>query len=182
MIVHRTALPDVYVLEIEQIDDERGFFARLWDAGELSRHGLRADLSHVSLSFNRRKGTLRGLHYQIPPMAEAKIVRCVRGAVFDVAVDLRRSSPAFGKWSGTLLSAENKRLVWIPEGFAHGFLVLSDSADCLYETSDFYAPQHERCVLWSDPEIGIEWPLTGEVVITAKDRAGLRLREAETYP
>src|SRR6185503_1227842 len=124
-----------------------------------------------------RKDVLRGLHYQIA-QPQAKLVRVVAGAVFDAAVDLRRSSPTFGKWAGALLSAENKRLMWIPEGFAHGFLVVSESADFLYQAADYYAPQHERCVIWNDPDIGIEWPLGGEPVLTGKDRAGLRLRDA----
>jgi dTDP-4-dehydrorhamnose 3,5-epimerase len=124
---------------------------------------------------------LRGLHYQIA-QPQGKLVRVVAGAVFDVAVDLRRSSPTFGKWAGEILSADNRRLAWIPASFAHGFLVLSESADFLYDTTDYYAPAHERCLLWSDPAIGVEWPLTGEPVLTAKDRAGRPLRDAETYP
>ena len=169
MIVHRTALPDVYVLEIEQIDDERGFFARLWDAGELSRYGLRADLSHVSLSFNRRKGTLRGLHYQIPPMAEAKIVRCVRGAVFDVAVDLRESSPTFKQWTGVELTAENRRALYVPEGLAHGFQTLTDDTEVMYFIGGEYSREHSRGVRWDDTAFGIAWP-DDERTINERDR------------
>ena len=158
MMLHRTALPDVCLLEIARIEDERGFFARLWDAGELSRHGLRADLSHVSLSFNRRKGTLRGLHYQIPPMAEAKIVRCVRGAVFDVAVDLRESSPTFTQWTGVELTADNRRALYIPEGLAHGFQTLADDTEVMYFICGEYSREHSRGVRWDDPAFGIAWP------------------------
>lgn len=169
MILHRTALPDVDVLEIEQIEDERGFFARLWDAGELSRHALRAELSHISLSFNRRKGTLRGLHYQIPPMAEAKIVRCVRGAVFDVAVDLRESSPTFKHWTGVELTAENRRALYIPEGLAHGFQTLADDTEVMYFICGEYSREHSRGVRWDDPAFGIEWP-EGPRTINERDR------------
>ena len=158
MIVHRTALPDVHVFEIEPIEDERGFFARLWDASDLSRRGLRAELSHVSVSFNRRKGTLRGLHYQSPPMAEVKIVRCVRGAVFDVAVDLRESSPTFKQWTGVELTAENRRALYIPEGLAHGFQTLTDDTEVMYFIRGEYSPEHSRGVRWDDPAFGIVWP------------------------
>lgn len=181
MNVIRTSLPEVLVLEPRVFEDTRGFFLESYNQRVFQeRTGLCPRFVQSNHSRSRRN-VLRGLHYQIA-QPQAKLVRVVAGAVFDVAVDLRRSSAAFGKWTGTLLSAENRRLAWIPEGFAHGFLVLSDSADVLYDTSDYYAPRHERCVLWSDPEIGIEWPLTGEMVIAAKDRAGLPLREAETFP
>jgi dTDP-4-dehydrorhamnose 3,5-epimerase len=128
-----------------------------------------------------RKNVLRGLHYQIQ-QAQGKLVRVVAGEVFDVAVDLRRSSPSFGKWVGILLSAENKRMAWVPPGFAHGYLVLSESADFLYGVTDFYAPQHERTVLWNDPDIGVRWPLEGEPILAGKDQAGATLRQAEVFP
>jgi len=180
MKVLETALPGVLLLEPTVFEDARGFFFESYNQRVfqqltgLSPHFVQSNHSRS------RNGVLRGLHYQIE-QPQAKLVRVVAGAVFDVAVDLRRSSPGFGRWTGAVLSAENRRLAWVPEGFAHGFLVLSDSADFLYETSDYYAPRHERCVLWSDPDIGIEWPLEGEPVLTAKDRAGLPLREAETF-
>jgi dTDP-4-dehydrorhamnose 3,5-epimerase len=181
MQVIETTLPGVLVLEPRMFEDARGFFFESYNQRVFQeRTGVSPRFVQGNHS-RSRKNVLRGLHYQIA-QPQAKLVRVVAGAMFDVVVDLRRSSSAFGKWSGTLLSAENRRLVWVPEGFAHGFLVLSDSADVLYEMSDYYAPQHERCVLWSDPEIGIEWPLTGEAVIAAKDHAGLPLREAETFP
>jgi len=181
MNVVETTLPGVLLLEPRVYEDARGFFFEGYNR-RVFRERTGLDPRFVQSNHSRSgKGVLRGLHYQIA-QPQAKLVRVVAGAVFDVAVDLRRSSPAFGRWTGTLLSADNKRLAWIPEGFAHGFLVLSDSADFIYETSDYYAPQHERCVLWSDPEIGIEWPLTGEPVLAEKDRAGRRLRDAETFP
>ncbi|MGA0034250.1 MAG: dTDP-4-dehydrorhamnose 3,5-epimerase, partial [Burkholderiales bacterium] len=127
-----------------------------------------------------RQGVLRGLHYQIK-QPQGKLVRVVSGEVFDVAVDLRKNSPAFGKWTGIRLSAENKRMLWVPEGFAHGFLVLSESADFLYKTTDYYAPEHERCIAWNDPDIGIEWPLNGEPTLAAKDLSGLPLKKAEVF-
>jgi dTDP-4-dehydrorhamnose 3,5-epimerase len=180
MKVLETALSGVLLLEPTVFEDARGFFFESYNQRvfqQLTGLSPRFVQSNHSRS---RQDVLRGLHYQIA-QPQAKLVRVVAGAVFDVAVDLRRSSPGFGRWTGAVLSAENRRLAWIPEGFAHGFLVLSDSADFLYETSDYYAPRHERCVLWSDPDIGIEWPLQSEPVLTAKDRAGVRLREAETF-
>jgi dTDP-4-dehydrorhamnose 3,5-epimerase len=127
------------------------------------------------------KGVLRGLHYQIQ-QAQGKLVRVTSGAVFDVAVDLRKSSPTFGKWYGLELSAENKRQLWIPAGFAHGFVVTSDFAEFLYKTTDYYAPAHERSVIWNDPAIGVAWPLDGEPLLSAKDKAGVPLAQAEVFP
>ena len=126
------------------------------------------------------QGVLRGLHYQIR-QPQGKLVRVVEGEVFDVAVDMRQASPTFGKWVGVSLSAGNKRQVWIPAGFAHGFLVTSDSAEFLYKTTDFWAPEHERCIVWNDPDLAIAWPLAGEPVLAAKDKAGKRLRDAEVF-
>jgi dTDP-4-dehydrorhamnose 3,5-epimerase len=181
MNVIETALREILVLEPRVFEDARGFFFESYNQRVFqARTGL--DPRFVQSNHSRsKKDVLRGLHYQIV-QPQAKLVRVVAGAVFDVAVDLRKSSPAFGRWTGTTLSAENKRMAWIPGGFGHGFLVLSDFADFLYETTDYYAPPHERCVIWNDPDIGIQWPLTGEPVLAPKDRAGLRLREAETFP
>ena len=177
----QTDLPGVLILEPRVFGDERGFFFESHNQREFERAtGVRADFVQDNHS-RSRKGVLRGLHYQIR-QPQGKLVRVVAGEVFDVAVDLRRSSPTFGRWTGTVLSSENKRMMWIPAGFAHGFLVLSDSADFLYKTTDYYAPEHERCVLWNDPRIGIRWPLEGEPVLAAKDRAGARLAEAEVFP
>jgi dTDP-4-dehydrorhamnose 3,5-epimerase len=126
------------------------------------------------------KHVLRGLHYQIQ-QPQGKLIRVVRGEVFDVAVDIRKSSPTFGQWVGEILSAENKRQLWVPEGFAHGFLVLSDTAECLYKTTDYYAPEHERCIAWNDQAIAIQWSLAGEPVLSVKDRQGKSLAEAEHF-
>ena len=176
-----TDIPDVLVLEPRVFGDDRGFFLESFNLREFERAtGVRADFVQDNHSRSRR-GVLRGLHYQIR-QPQGKLVRAVAGEVFDVAVDLRRRSPTFGRWAGTTLSAENKRMLWIPPGFAHGFLVLSDSADFLYKTTDYYAPEHERCVIWSDPDVGIRWPLEGEPILAPKDRAGRRLRDAEAFP
>jgi dTDP-4-dehydrorhamnose 3,5-epimerase len=158
MVFQKTAIPDVHILELERIEDERGFFARIWEAAELSKRGLNAQLAHVSVSFNRHKGTLRGLHYQIAPMEEVKIVRCTRGAMFDVALDLRATSPTFKKWVGVELTAENRRALYIPEGLAHGFQTLSDDTEVMYFISREYSPDHSRGVRWNDPAFGIAWP------------------------
>lgn len=158
MVFFETALPDVYVLEPERVEDERGFFARIWQPRELAERGLNARLAHVSVSSNRRKGTLRGLHYQIAPMAEAKIVRCARGAIFDVVVDLRPESPAFTRWVGFELSQENGRGLYIPEGCAHGFQTLRDDSEVLYFISEEFSPGLARGVRWNDPLFAIAWP------------------------
>ena len=178
-VVH-TAIPDVLILEPRVFADERGFFLESWNARDF-RAALGFDATFVQDNHSRsRRGVLRGLHYQIA-QPQGKLVRVVRGRVFDVAVDLRRSSPSFGRWVGVELGGDDNRQVFVPAGFAHGFLVLSDEADVLYKTTDYYAPQHERCLIWNDPEVGVAWPLTGEPVLAAKDRIGLRLREAETF-
>jgi dTDP-4-dehydrorhamnose 3,5-epimerase len=180
MKVVATAIPDVVILEPRVFEDERGLFLESWNARDL-RAALGRDVSFVQDNHSgSRRGVLRGLHYQIV-QPQAKLVRVARGRVFDVAVDLRRSSATFGRWVGAELSADNRRQVFVPTGFAHGFLVVSDEADVLYKTTDYYAPQHERCLIWNDPDVGIAWPLAGEPVLAAKDRAGLRLREAETF-
>jgi dTDP-4-dehydrorhamnose 3,5-epimerase len=180
MKVLPAAIPDVVILEPRVFTDERGFFFESWNARELSA-ALGRDVAFVQDNHSRsRRGVLRGLHYQVV-QPQGKLVRVARGRVFDVAVDLRRSSPTFGRWIGAELSEDNRRQVFVPEGFAHGFLALSEEADVLYKTTDTYAPQHERCLIWNDPELAIAWPLTGEPVLAAKDRAGLQLREAETF-
>ena len=175
-----TDLPDVLILEPRVFGDDRGFFYESWNRRALREAGLDVDFVQDNHSRSTR-GVLRGLHYQVR-QPQGKLVRVVAGEVFDVAVDLRRSSPTFGRWTGTRLSAENKRMMWIPTGFAHGFLVMSDSADFLYKTTDYYAPEHERCLIWNDPDVGIRWPLDGLPVLAAKDSAGKPLKEAETFP
>lgn len=179
MKVIETVLPGVLILEPKVFGDERGFFMESYNRHRYAELGLPTEFVQDNHSRSAR-GVLRGLHYQIE-QPQGKLVRVVRGAVYDVVVDLRRSSPAFGRWEGVELSEENKRLLWIPPGFAHGFLVLSDYADFLYKTTDYYAPEHERCLAWNDPALGIVWPLQGEPVLSAKDRVGRTLAQAEVY-
>lgn len=162
-------LPGVWILEQERHADERGFFARTWCARELAEHRLEANLSQCSVSFNHRRGTLRGLHFQAPPRAEAKIVRCTRGALFDVAVDLRPDSPGFRRWVGVELTPENGRALYIPKGFAHGFLTLADATEVAYDISEAYSPSHARGVRFDDPFLRIAWPGPVEV-IAPRDR------------
>lgn len=180
MNIIKTEIPDVKIIEPKVFGDARGFFFESFNTRAFtSATGL--SLTFVQDNHSRSaKNVLRGLHYQIK-QPQGKLVRVATGEVFDVAVDLRKNSPTFGKWTGTILSAENKRMLWVPEGFAHGFLVLSESADFLYKTTDYYAPEHERCVIWNDSTIGIQWPLAGAPVLAAKDIAGKRLQDAETF-
>lgn len=180
MKVTPTTLPGLLILEPKVFGDSRGFFMESFNARTF-RELTGLDVDFVQDNHSRSgKGVLRGLHYQIQ-QAQGKLVRVVRGSVFDVAVDLRRSSPTFGKWEGVELSEENQRQLWIPPGFAHGFLVTSDSADFLYKTTDYYAPEHERSLLWNDPAVGVAWPLEGEPLLSAKDVAGKGLAECETF-
>ncbi|MET0321182.1 MAG: dTDP-4-dehydrorhamnose 3,5-epimerase [Duganella sp.] len=180
MNVITTPLDGVLVLEPRVFGDDRGYFFESFNARRF------AELTGVTLPFvqdnhsRSAKGVLRGLHYQIQ-QAQGKLVRVTEGAVFDVVVDLRRSSPTFGQWFGTELSAENKRQLWIPAGFAHGFVVTSDFASFLYKTTDYWAPEHERAVRWNDPAIGIDWPLDGEPQLSGKDLAAALLADAEVF-
>jgi len=180
MNVVRTAIPDVVVIEPKVFGDARGFFLESWNARAFAIAGIRADFVQDNHSRSTRN-VLRGLHYQVW-QPQGKLVRVVLGEVYDVAVDLRRSSPTFGRWIGERLSAENKRMAWIPAGFAHGYLVLSDFAEVLYKATDYYAPGYERSIAWNDPDLAIEWPLTGAPGLSAKDAAGVRFRDAEAYP
>ncbi|RQS00575.1 MULTISPECIES: dTDP-4-dehydrorhamnose 3,5-epimerase [unclassified Burkholderia] len=178
--VTATALPEVKIVEPKVFGDARGYFYESFNGREFAAL-VEADVEFVQDNHSRSaKGVLRGLHYQIEH-AQGKLVRVVEGEVFDVAVDIRRSSPNFGKWVGVTLSADNHRQLWVPPGFAHGFVVLSESAQFLYKTTDYWFPEHERSLLWNDPEIGIEWPLDGEPLLAAKDAAGKRLAEAECF-
>ena len=175
-----TAIPDLLILEPKAFGDARGFFFESFNASSF-RQATGLDVTFVQDNHSHsQKGVLRGLHYQIR-QSQGKLVRVVRGAVFDVAVDIRRSSPAFGQWHGIELTGDNHRQLWIPPGFAHGFAVLTDSADVLYKTSAYYAPEDERCILWNDPAIGIQWPLAGEPLLSEKDKTGLPLRQAEVF-
>lgn len=183
MKVIPTALPEVLVIEPQVFGDARGFFFESYNE-RMFREATGLAVNFVQDNHSRSaKGVLRGLHYQIQ-RPQGKLVRVVRGSVFDVAVDLRQSSPNFGRCVGLELSEENQRQIWIPPGFAHGFLVTSESADLLYKTTDYYAPEHERCVLWNDPTLGIDWPLAavgGGPRLSAKDSQGMVLYEAPTY-
>ena len=180
MKVTRTALPEVKLIEPRVFGDDRGFFYESWNARAFADQGL--DLKFVQDNHSRSaRGVLRGLHYQLS-RPQGKLVRVVAGAVFDVAVDLRRSSPNFGRWVGVELSAENKHMLWVPPGFAHGFLSLRDGSEFLYKCTEFYAHEDERSLLWSDPAIGIEWPFDGiEPALSAKDQAALPLAQADSY-
>src|SRR5215475_840998 len=181
MKVIPTSIPGVLILEPDVFGDARGFLLESFNARRF-RDAVGAEVSFVQDNHSRsRRGVLRGLHYQIK-QPQGKLVRVVTGRVFDVAVDLRKSSPTFSRWTGVELSADNHRQLWIPAGFAHGFLVLSDSADFLYKTTDYYAPEHERSIAWNDPAIGIAWPTEVTPVLSAKDKAGVPLREAEVFP
>lgn len=181
MHVIETDLPGVLILEPRVFGDARGFFMESFNARAFENAtGLCQEFVQDNHSRSAR-GVLRGLHYQIHE-AQGKLVRVTRGRVFDVAVDLRRSSATFGQWTGAELSEENNRQMWVPEGFAHGFVVLSESADFLYKTTRYYAPEHERCLMWNDPAVGVDWPFEGEPVLSAKDQAGLPLNECEVFP
>ncbi|EUC14695.1 dTDP-4-dehydrorhamnose 3,5-epimerase [Paraburkholderia hospita] len=178
--VTATALPEVKVIEPKVFGDARGYFYESFNAREFAE-SVEADVEFVQDNHSRSdKGVLRGLHYQIEH-AQGKLVRVVEGEVFDVAVDIRKSSPNFGKWVGVVLSTENHRQLWVPPGFAHGFVVLSESAQFLYKTTDYWYQAHERSIVWNDPDIGIEWPIDFEPLLAAKDAAGKRLREAEVF-
>jgi dTDP-4-dehydrorhamnose 3,5-epimerase len=180
MNIIKTKIPDVLVIEPKVFGDDRGFFFESYNEENFCR------LTGISKRFvqdnhsRSEKGVLRGLHYQIK-QPQGKLVRVVSGEVFDVAVDIRKNSPTFGRWVGEFLSEENKRQLWVPEGFAHGFLVTSDSADFLYKTTDYYAPEYERCIKWNDRALGIEWPLEGEPLLSTKDRNGSLFSVAETF-
>ena len=180
MNITPTALPEVLLIEPRVFGDARGFFLESWNKRALSAAGLDADFVQDNHSCSARN-VLRGLHYQVEH-AQGKLVRVVNGAVFDVAVDIRRSSPTFGRWVGMTLSAQGKQMLWIPPGFAHGFLVLSDSADFLYKTTDYWYPEHERTLLWNDPALGIVWPVAGAPTLAAKDAAGQPLAQADVFP
>lgn len=175
-----TTLPEVLLIEPKIFGDARGFFFESYNRRGLAELGLVAEFVQDNHSRSARN-VLRGLHYQIQH-PQGKLVRVIAGEVFDVAVDLRRSSPTFGKWVGHTLSAESKRMMWIPPGFAHGFCVTSEFAEFLYKTTDYWYPEHERCLLWSDPDMAIAWPLADEPMLAAKDCLGARLKDAEVYP
>ena len=181
MKVTRLAIPEVVLLEYREFVDERGFFFESFNQAQFEA-ALGQKVSFVQDNHSRSaRNVLRGLHYQIR-QAQGKLVRVVFGEVFDVAVDIRQNSPTFGQWVGEVLSAENKRQMWIPEGFAHGFLVLTETAEFLYKTTDYWAPAHERCIAWNDPSIAIDWPIKGEPILSKKDALAATLKTAEMFP
>ena len=180
MNVIETTIPDVLIIEPRVFGDDRGFFFESFNEKKF-RDEVGIKTQFVQDNHSRSaKNVLRGLHYQIE-QPQGKLVRVVIGEVFDVAVDIRKSSPTFGQWTGCLLSAENKRQFWVPPGFAHGFVVLSEMADFLYKTTDYYAPEHERCILWNDPELGIDWHTSEQPILSAKDEAGKPFKKAEVF-
>jgi dTDP-4-dehydrorhamnose 3,5-epimerase len=179
MSFKRTAIPDVILFEPRVFGDDRGFFFESFNE-KVFVEAVGRKYEFVQDNHSRSsRGVLRGLHYQLPPEAQGKLVRVVAGEVFDVAVDIRKGSPTFGRWVGEILSESNKRQLWIPPGFAHGFITLSDTAEFLYKTTEFYAPSAERCIQWNDPAIGIQWPYDGIPVLSTKDTRGEPFNEAE---
>ena len=176
-----TPLSDLLVVQRQAIEDERGFLSRLFCSKELLAQGWAGEVKQINHTLTRDVGVVRGLHYQIPPKAEAKLVSCIRGAVWDVALDLRKNSPTFLKWHAQEISAANKRAMLIPPGFAHGFLALEEITEMIYKTVGYWGPTAERSLLWNDPDLGIPWPLHEAPILSAKDRAGVPLRAAEVY-
>lgn len=180
MKVTPTNIPDVLIIEPKVFGDNRGFFFESFNQ-QAFNDAVGQDVQFVQDNHSRSaKGVLRGLHYQLPPKAQGKLVRVVQGEVFDVAVDIRKDSPTFGQWVGEILSAENKKQLWMPEGFAHGFLTLSETSEFMYKTTSYYAPDSERCIRWNDPSIRIEWPLQ-EVLLSGKDQQGQPFKDADTF-
>ena len=164
MLFTETSLSGVYVVDLFRLEDERGFFGRSWCQQEFESHHLNPRLVQCNISFNKKRGTLRGMHYQLAPFEEAKLVRCTRGAIYDVALDLRPDSPTFRNWLPVELTAENRRALYIPEGLAHGFQTLADDAEVFYQMSQFYSPEAARGVRWNDPAFNIQWPIAAPVI------------------
>lgn len=181
MIVNRTKIPEVFVIEPKVFGDARGFFMETYNRLAFS-DATGVDLEFVQDNHSRSsRGVLRGLHYQIQH-TQGKLLRVIEGEIYDVAVDLRKSSPTFGQWVAVTLSAENRRQIWVPQGFAHGFYVVSEVAQVLYKTTDYYAPEYERSILWNDPQLNIPWPVEGTPELSAKDRQGMSFEQAEYFP
>lgn len=170
MIFTETKLQGAYIIDIERREDERGFFGRSYCQNEFAGHGLKTAVAQCNISFNARTGTLRGMHFQLPPRAEAKLVRCTRGRIHDVIIDLRPESATYCAWTAVELSADNYRMLYIPEGFAHGFQTLDDNSEVFYQMFEFYSPEHGRGVRWDDPVFGIVWPLS-DPLMSEKDRS-----------
>jgi len=167
MIFHKTVLDGAYVIEIEKREDERGFFSRLWCKNEFEAHGLSSRVVQTNVGFSRKKGTLRGMHFQLPPFEEVKVVRCTMGAIYDVIVDLRPGSPTRGHWLTVELTSDNRKMIYVPEGFAQGYMTLEDDTEMSYSTSQFYAAEHARGVRYDDPAFSIRWPIDVSVISKA---------------
>jgi dTDP-4-dehydrorhamnose 3,5-epimerase len=170
MVYKETRLKGAFIIELEKIDDIRGFFSRVWCQKEYETNGLNPNIAQCNLTFSATKGTLRGLHYQIAPYQEAKSVRCIRGKIYDVIVDLRPDSPTYSQWLGFELSAENRKMLYIPENFANGYLTLADNTEVFYQVSQFYSPGSQGGIRWNDPSINIKWPKSANLIITEKDK------------
>lgn len=173
-------IPELIELTPARFADERGFFSEVWSKAGFAEAGIGAEFVQDNVSLSRRKGVVRGLHFQMPPAGQAKLVRVSRGAIFDVGVDIRRSSPTFGKWAGVVLSAEKWNQLYVPEGFAHGFVTLEDDTEVSYKVSALYSPEHDRAIRFDDPAIGIDWPIEGEPLLSAKDAAAPFLADIDT--
>ena len=181
MKVRSLSIPDILLIEPKVFSDERGFFFESFNQADFEK---RTNLSPIFVQENHSrsiKGVLRGLHYQLPPKAQDKLLRVVKGVIFDVVVDIRKGSSTFGKWLGETLSEKNKKQIWIPKGFAHGFLVVSESAEIIYKTTEEYALQYERCIIWNDPKLNIDWGLKGEPILSNKDKKGESINNAEIF-
>jgi dTDP-4-dehydrorhamnose 3,5-epimerase len=170
MVFKETRLKGAFIIELEKIEDDRGFFSRAWCQKEFEAKGLNTNIAQCNLSFNTTKGTLRGMHYQIAPHEEAKIIRCPRGKVYDVIIDLRPKSPTYLRWAGFELSSENRKMLYVPESFAHGYLTLADNTELFYQVSHFYSPESESGIRWNDRTVNIKWPQTNGLIITDKDK------------
>jgi len=170
MIFIETLLKGAYIIELDRREDERGFFARAWCRNEFEAHGLVPRILQSNLSFSRKAGTLRGMHYQAPPFEESKVVQCIKGTLYDVIIDLRPDSPTFKKWIAVELAEDNNLMLYAPRGFAHGFMTLRDNTKAFYHVSEFYSPGSERGIRWDDPQFAIEWPRRENLVISEKDR------------
>jgi len=173
-------LKGAYLIDLEKRGDDRGFFARYWCRNEFEKLGLDTNIVQINNSMSRYNGTLRGLHFQHPPKAESKIVRCISGAIWDVIVDIRKDSETYGKWFGTELNTENRTMIYIPKGFAHGFVSVSDNSEIIYLVTEFYCPEYEDCLLWNDPTVGIKWPIE-PVIISDKDRNSKKLNQINDF-
>jgi dTDP-4-dehydrorhamnose 3,5-epimerase len=170
MVFKEIRLKGAFIIELEKIKDDRGFFSRAWCQEEFHAHSLDSNIAQCNLSFNADRGTLRGLHYQIAPYEETKVIRCTRGKIFDVIIDLRPKSPTYLQWTGIELSLENRKMVYVPENFAHGYLTLADNTEVFYQVSQFYSPGSESGIRWNDPSINIKWPEIPNLIISEKDK------------